>query len=100
LDKGNPHPGAIGSDFNRLGIQFWPSVQLLDARNARRSAMLQALVDWRNAIAHQDFIPVGGDPTLHLKTVTTWRRTVSALVVDFDRAMHAYLRLALGRAPW
>src|SRR5260221_7408947 len=26
LDKGNPHPGGIGSDFNRLGIQFWPSV--------------------------------------------------------------------------
>src|SRR4051794_36689220 len=36
LDKGNPHPGGIGSDFNRLGIQFWPRVMALDARNARR----------------------------------------------------------------
>src|SRR5438552_3635411 len=23
LRRGNPHPGAIGSDFNRLGIDFW-----------------------------------------------------------------------------
>src|ERR1017187_299949 len=22
LSKGNPHPGAIGSDFNRLGVEF------------------------------------------------------------------------------
>ena len=27
-------------------------------RNARRRIMLQELVDWRNAIAHQDFDPV------------------------------------------
>src|SRR5262245_5545196 len=22
LDRGNPHPGGIGSDFNRLGVDF------------------------------------------------------------------------------
>ena len=26
LDRGNPHPGGIGSDFNRLGVDFWPEV--------------------------------------------------------------------------
>ena len=52
LDRGNPHPGAIGSDFNRLGIQFWPTVNGLDARNTRRNELLQALINWRNAIAH------------------------------------------------
>jgi hypothetical protein len=80
VDRGNPHPGAIGSDFNRLGIAFWPSVNLLDARNDRRRELLQELIDWRNAIAHQDFGPVGGDPTLHLQA--------------------DYLAIVLGAAPW
>src|SRR5665213_535366 len=67
LGRGNPHPGAIGSDFNRLGIEFWKEIHALDARNKRRSEMLQELIDWRNAIAHQDFDPVapGGVATLH-----------------------------------
>jgi hypothetical protein len=56
LDKGNPHPGGIGSDFNRLGIQFWPSVNRRDTRNVRRSELLQELINWRNAIAHQILI--------------------------------------------
>src|SRR6266566_2436691 len=26
LDRGNAQPGSIGSDFGRLGIDFWPTV--------------------------------------------------------------------------
>jgi hypothetical protein len=100
LDKGNPHPGAIGSDFNRLGIQFWPSVTGRDARNARRNQLLQELIDWRNAIAHQDFDPVGGNSTLRLSRVRSWRRAVGALADDFDRTMHDHLTVLLGAAPW
>jgi hypothetical protein len=100
LDRGNPHPGGIGSDFNRLGITFWPNVIRRDARNVRRNAQLQELIDWRNAIAHQDFDPVGGDATLHLARVREWRRAVGALALDFDLAMFDYLRLLLGTAPW
>lgn len=100
LDKGNPHPGGVGSDFERLGIQFWPHVKQLNARNDRRSQLLQELIDWRNAIAHQDFRPVGGNPTLHLKRVRAWRRALGALAVDFDRTMHDYLFGLLGAAPW
>src|SRR5256885_1558702 len=68
LDRGNPHPGAIGSDFDRLGIDFWTEVHRLDARNQRRRQLLQELIEWRNAIAHQDFDPVapGANPALHL----------------------------------
>ena len=58
LGRGNPHPAAIGADFGRLGIGFWPAVDALDVRNERRRESLQELVDWRNAIAHQDFEPV------------------------------------------
>ena len=100
LDKGNPHPGGIGSDFNRLGIQFWPTVNRADARNIRRNQLLQELIEWRNAIAHQDFDPVGGDPTLHLSRVRAWRRAVGALAVDFDQTMYDYLVALLEVAPW
>jgi hypothetical protein len=102
LDRGNPHPGAIGSDFNRLGIDFWTEVYGLDMRNERRRELLQELIDWRNAIAHQDFDPVapGGIPTLHLARVRAWRSAVNALARHFDQVMYNYLRVLLGGAPW
>jgi hypothetical protein len=102
LGRGNPHPGAIGSDFNRLGIDFWTEVYGLGARNERRRELLQELIDWRNAIAHQDFDPVapGGIPTLHLAQVRAWRSAVNALARHFDQAMYNYLRALLGSAPW
>jgi hypothetical protein len=100
LDRGNPNPGNTGQDFNRLGIQFWPAVRARHANHGRRQQLLQELVDWRNAIAHQDFGPVGGNPTLHLTRVRTWRRAVGALADAFDGAMYDYLSSLLGGAPW
>jgi hypothetical protein len=102
LARGNPHPGAIGSDFGRLGIDLWPEVYALDARNERRRELLQELIDWRNAIAHQDFDPVapGGIPTLHLPRVRAWRSAVNALVRSFDQAMYNYLQRLIGSVPW
>jgi hypothetical protein len=102
LRVGNPHPGAIGSDFNRLGVDFWAVVYALDARNERRRELLQELVDWRNAIVHQDFDAVvqGGAPTLHLATVRAWRRAVDVLARHFDEVMYNYLQALLGGAPW
>lgn len=100
LDRGNPHPGGIGSDFNRLGVDFWPEVYALHASNNRRRELLQELIDWRNAIAHQDFDPLGGDPTLHLGRVRSWRRAVNALTGYFDRVMGSYLGGLMGALPW
>jgi hypothetical protein len=102
LARGNPHPGAIGPDFNRLGIDCWTAVYALGARNERRRELLQELVDWRNAIAHQDFDPVapGGNPTLHLARVRSWRSAVNALARYFDQAMYNYLQALLGGPPW
>ena len=45
LDRGNPHPGGIGSDFNRLGVDFWPEVYALHAANHRRRELLQELIE-------------------------------------------------------
>jgi hypothetical protein len=102
LGRGNPHPGAVGSDFNRLGVDFWTEVYAMDARNERRRELLQELIEWRNAIAHQDFDPVvsGGMPTLRLASVRAWRRSMNALVRYFDQVMYNYLEALLGGAPW
>lgn len=102
LGRGNPHPGAVGSDFNRLGIDFWAEVDALNVRNERRRGTLRELIDWRNAIAHQDFDPgaPAGTPTLHLARVRAWRSVVNALAHDFDRAMYNSLRGLLRADPW
>jgi len=102
LDRGNPHPGAVGADFNRLGLDFWADVYALDARNARRRAQVQELIDWRNAIAHQDFTPVavGGVATLHLATVRGWRGALNGLARSFDLAVYNHLRRLPGVVVW
>jgi hypothetical protein len=102
MDRGNPHPGAIGSDFGRLGIHFWTKVDALDGRNPRRRELLQELIEWRNAIAHHDFASVapGGKAVLHLSRVRAWRRAIGSLAENFDRAMYNYLSGLGGAAPW
>ena len=71
----------------------------LDARNERRRVKLQELVDWRNAIAHQDFDPVApAGPTLHLARVRGWRSVVNSLARYFDQAMYNHLAALLGRS--
>lgn len=102
LGRGNPHPGAVGADFGRLGVNFWTEVYAIDARNSRRRELLQELVNWRNAIAHQDFdaIAPGGTPTLHLARVRLWRRAVGGLARSFDQVMYNYLRTLPGGNPW
>lgn len=100
VDRGNPNPGNIGQDYNRLGLLFWPALRARDAQNERRQQLLQELIDWRNAIVHQDFGPVGGNPTLHLARVRAWRRAANALADAFEGTMYDHLTPLLGRAPW
>ncbi len=102
LDRGNPHPGAISSDFGRLGVDLWERTVALDGRNARRRKLLQELIDWRNAIVHQDFDPVatGGKPVLHLARVRRWRSVLNILARTFNEVMYNHLRNLSGREPW
>src|SRR5258706_3633200 len=58
LDTGNPNPGNIGSDFDRLGLSFWGELSLAFPNLARWRLQLEELNRWRNAIAHQDFNPI------------------------------------------
>jgi hypothetical protein len=102
LDRGNPNPGNIGADFDRLGPDLWVEARVLDPRNRQRQNMLAEMSEWRNAIAHQDFDPVrlGGTTILRLARVRTWRRACHALARSFDSVVRDYLQTVTGRLPW
>ncbi|HKI38293.1 MAG TPA: hypothetical protein VKA46_40970 [Gemmataceae bacterium] len=103
LDTGNPTPGNIGADFDRLGLSFWPLVLADHAKNAHRRDVLATLNRWRNAIAHDAFAPdmyKGSRPSLRLAEVQDWRRACDGLARSFDNVRHAHLLAATGVAPW
>ena len=102
LDVGNPNPGNIGADFNRLGLSFWDQAIAENARNPNRKAALEVLNVWRNAIAHQDFDPakLGGRTALLLHEVRAWRSACDGLSRSFDNVMGAHLLALTGTAPW
>ena len=100
LDKGNPNPGNIGADFNRLGVYFWTDVKALRPANDTRQAALEELNVWRNAIAHQNFALLGDNSSLRLATVRRWRSATDGLAKRFDRVMRVHLKAVLGKRPW
>jgi hypothetical protein len=101
LDKGNPNPGNIGTDFNRFGLPFWDEVRNLDIRKQGRQNRLEELNAWRNAIAHQDFDPaVLGATVLRIQRVREWRSACSQLGHWFDEVMRSQLLAVNGNLPW
>ena len=101
LDRGNPNPGNIGSDFRRFGLEFWREVRRCDRRNESRQRALGELAVWRNAIAHQDFANHELRPLrLRLADVRRWRSACEALARQFDALFAAYLTNLVGASPW
>lgn len=101
LDRGNPNPGNLGSDFNRFGLAFWDEVRALDLRNQARQNRLEELNDWRNAIAHQDFTsPALGGAILHLHRVRAWRTAYHQLASSFDEVIRRLIESVSGFSPW
>lgn len=102
LDRGNPQAGGIGSDFGRFAVPFWDAVYGLQAMNERRRELLDELMRWRNAIAHNDFDPAtfGPNPVLHLAEVRGWRSALNGLCPAFDTVMRDHLTRMLGATPW
>ena len=104
LDRGNPNPGNVGSDFADLGVvDLWARTRRLDARNVERQRQLQLLMEWRNAVAHDDFGDVarlGGIRSLRLAHARRWRSTCEALAPALDRVAADALRALLGTRPW
>jgi hypothetical protein len=100
LDRGNPTPGHIGSDFDRLGLRFWDEIKALDRRNVRRKEGLEELTMARNAIAHQDFSKAPVAANLQLRLVRSWRQSCDQLARSFDDVMRIYLTGIIGANPW
>lgn len=102
LDQGNPNPGNVGADFNRLGLNFWTAVRADFHQNDRRQELLEELNTWRNAIAHQDFDPaaLGGTTVLHLTKVRAWRSAINRLALSFDGVMRSHINTLIHTHPW
>src|SRR5947209_3866120 len=41
IDRGNPNPGHLGSDYNRFGLRFWALVDAHRPQNLTRKAALE-----------------------------------------------------------
>lgn len=103
LDAGNPNPGNLGADFNRLGLFFWPVVDAAHPRNAQRRTLLEQMNQWRNAIAHNDFAAAmlrSGRLILSRADVERWRKACDGLARWFDRILRDHLRAITGTNPW
>jgi len=105
LDRGNPNAGNLGSDFARFGFDFWDSLYEADERSRRRRELLEQVMIWRNAIAHESRISAknqkqieGTKPTLTWGR--RWRRAMGALVKTADSVTRDELAALTGQEPW
>lgn len=105
LDKGNPTPGNLGSDFHRFGFAFWKSVEEDDKRNVKRKMRLGQLCEWRNGIAHGDIPRKLAEEKLvpdrvTLDTCKEWRRALNALAASIDKVMATQCENLGCPKPW
>ncbi len=54
LDRGNAHPGSLGSDFGRFGLDLWSTLAARDPSSTVHNRSLDRLNAARNAVAHDD----------------------------------------------
>jgi hypothetical protein len=102
LDQGNASPSCLGSDFGRFGFRFWPSLHAKHAKSGAHQTLLHAMIEWRNAIAHQNFssstlVP---PPPLRFVHVDRWRSACSALAVSMDSVVRDRIHAVVGHWPW
>lgn len=98
LDRGNPNPGNIGSDFGVFGLSFWDEVDHFEPRNEDRRKALLDLNEWRNAISHNDFTRLLNARPLRLGQVRRWRSACNGLTASFDEVMRRQLLVIAGSA--
>jgi hypothetical protein len=105
LNRGNAHPGALGVDFKRLGLELWPALEAADQRARRWNRDLTTLNHARNAIAHADDAGLArlrraGYP-LTLAALRRSRNMLDALATTMDAVTSDYLAgLFSTPRPW
>lgn len=107
LDVKNAQPGSLGSDFGRLGVDFWPALsRSFPASAGLWNKELSLLNEARNGIAHHDepklrSVAAKGRPTRQFATARAFRRSANSLVDAMDSVMRTELpSLTGGPAPW
>ncbi len=102
LDRGNVNPGSLGSDFGRLGLDWWDAIDRAESLGPTMRRELDTLNNWRNAIAHNDFDPrrLGGTIRLMFSTVRGWRRVCNQLARLFDQVLADHLTTVTGLRAW
>lgn len=105
LDQRNAQPSSLGSDFGRLGVNFWPALSARDSRTPTRQTNLERLNDARNAMIHSrpaelQALERAGYP-ITLPTIRRWRRGLGALATTMDDELSEHLANLFGRPrPW
>jgi hypothetical protein len=106
LDAGNATAGALGADFDRLGLELLAALEA-SAPGRRLIRELERLHVWRNAIVHQDFTLKPGRAKLvrgtapeELRHVRRWRASCDALAGTLDALVRAHVSQVVGGAPW
>lgn len=104
LDRKNPRPGALGSDFARLGIELVPKLKAVSQEVTDAVDGLEVLVDFRNAVAHGNESALAaavatGQIKPTLVSYRSHRRTLDQLVGTMDQVASAELANELHIAP-
>lgn len=107
LDRGNAHPGSLGADFGRFGMQLWPSLGAYgDGRSTAWRDTLEALNRSRNAIAHANEAEIAalandGWTLSQLDTVRRFHRATDSLASAMDTVTSNHIeRMFGGGRPW
>jgi len=96
---------GLAQPAQRLGVDFWPAIDMLDRRGPQRRRKLEQVGIWRNAIAHQDFRRPAADPVtagtrVDLDSVKSRRMALDQLAGSIDRAMFVELSRIVGAQAW
>lgn len=105
LDRQNPTPGALGSDYKAFGLILWDSLEAMYGKAKREhwNTQLTRLNDARNAIAHNDekkLAEVRAVQPLDLVHARKWRTMLNAITIGIDSVVTVHLSKLMGHAPW
>lgn len=106
LNKGNANKDALAKDFARIGMIFWPALEV-QARQfvPQWKADLGQITEMRNAIVHGNRAQLlklqRGGLTFNRSLVQRWQGSIDQLAATMDDVVGSYLGALLGvPQPW
>lgn len=106
LDTHNPRRSVLGHDFARLGFSLLEDLKATGPATVSQLELLDALVDYRNAVGHGDEARIAtleaeGRVRATKKSYTEHRRSLDGLAGTIDSTVAAGLARVLGTTePW